>query len=197
MAGDSEAGRKEFEAWARDYFHGITLYEFERKVDGRGEYKWEPMMYAFDAYRAGVESQREEGWISCAERLPEFGGTYLVSVPSAGNAPAGRQGGALGCKCVHDGREMCEHCGLIEQVKDALSPLREELRSQTWEAAHQQECRLKVEAALAASERRVEELREALEKLELYNRDIAAGRINYRPKDHIAVAESVLKRQEG
>lgn len=35
-------------------------------------------------------------------------------------------------------------------------------------------------------------LREALEKLKGYNEDIAAGRINYRPEDHISVAEAAL-----
>jgi hypothetical protein len=32
-------------------------------------------------------------------------------------------------------------------------------------------------------------LREALSKLRSYNVDIAAGRINYRPEDHIAVVD--------
>jgi len=36
----------------------------------------------------------------------------------------------------------------------------------------------------------------ALEKLISYNEDIAAGRINYRPFDHIAVAKFALPRSE-
>jgi len=36
-------------------------------------------------------------------------------------------------------------------------------------------------------------LREALEKLTGYNRDIRDGKINYRPHDHIDVAEEALR----
>lgn len=38
--------------------------------------------------------------------------------------------------------------------------------------------------------------REALEKLRSYNVDIEAGRINYRPLDHIAVIDAALSPQE-
>lgn len=41
-------------------------------------------------------------------------------------------------------------------------------------------------------ESRVEELTKALEKIRSYNVDIAAGRINYRPHDHIQVVDEVL-----
>jgi hypothetical protein len=37
-------------------------------------------------------------------------------------------------------------------------------------------------------------MREALEKLRAYNEDVLAGRINYRPEDHISVIETALPR---
>lgn len=41
------------------------------------------------------------------------------------------------------------------------------------------------------------DLYEALEKLRSYNEDIAAGRINYRPEDHMAVADAALAKARG
>jgi hypothetical protein len=39
---------------------------------------------------------------------------------------------------------------------------------------------------------RIAELEAALHKVRSYNADIAAGRINYRPEDHIAVIDAAL-----
>ena len=41
-----------------------------------------------------------------------------------------------------------------------------------------------------------EKLLAALKKLKSYNEDILAGRINYRPEDHIAVAEAAIQQAE-
>jgi hypothetical protein len=41
-----------------------------------------------------------------------------------------------------------------------------------------------------------ETLRRALEKIRSYNVDIAAGRINYRPEDHIEVIDAALATQD-
>jgi hypothetical protein len=48
----------------------------------------------------------------------------------------------------------------------------------------------------ASLKARIEELEEALEKVRSYNVDIAAGRINYRPHDHIQVIDMALKGAE-
>lgn len=49
---------------------------------------------------------------------------------------------------------------------------------------------------LAASQKLSGELAEALRKLKSYNVAIAAEHINYRPEDHIGVAESALKKYD-
>ena len=50
-------------------------------------------------------------------------------------------------------------------------------------------------ADLTALITRIRELEEALDKLRSYSVDIEAGRINYRPLDHIAVADAALQRK--
>lgn len=58
--------REKFEAWARNFYAGITFYEFTRKDGGRGDYTWEPMSHTWAAYRAGAESQR--GWCDICDK---------------------------------------------------------------------------------------------------------------------------------
>jgi hypothetical protein len=50
----------------------------------------------------------------------------------------------------------------------------------------------KLLAQLKEREARIERLEAALRKVREYNEDIAAGRINYRPEDHIEVIDSAL-----
>lgn len=49
---------------------------------------------------------------------------------------------------------------------------------------------------LDAERKRVQELEGALRKLKSYNEDIRDGKINYRPQDHIQVAESLLSKEQ-
>ena len=46
---------------------------------------------------------------------------------------------------------------------------------------------------LASLKARIQELTAGLEKVRSYNVDIAAGRINYRPHDHIQVIDEALQ----
>lgn len=48
------------------------------------------------------------------------------------------------------------------------------------------------EDLITEKDERIEKLETALRKVRSYNADIAAGRINYRPEDHIAVIDAAL-----
>lgn len=91
---------------------------------------------------------------------------------------------------------MSEFSNSLRAAAGSCPAAARELREQTNEVAgHLQFCEgLLASAAMCldAMEVEMEQMRRGLEKLLSYNEDIAAGRINYRPQDHIAVARDAL-----
>ena len=52
------------------------------------------------------------------------------------------------------------------------------------------------EAQLAEANAHADRLANSLQKIASYNKDVLAGKINYRPEDHIAVADAALAAHE-
>ncbi len=90
---------------------------------------------------------------------------------------------------------------IVERLRNAVGgPVYDELREAADEIERLKETYpyseldmdMHVEAVTKDLKAEIEQLRAALKKVRSYNVDIAAGRINYRPQDHLAVIDAAL-----